>query len=85
MAEIKAGEGYDGLLRRAMYRGHLTNAEADSALSMPRAIQIDEEKHWILPGTFINIHDDGQSGYKYRIPDTVWGEKVYPKEENAPQ
>jgi len=76
-----AGEGYDALLRRVMInRGHLTEAEANSVLAMPREIQIDEEKHYILPGTFIHIHDDGQSGYTYKIPDTIWGEKVYPKE-----
>lgn len=80
-----AGEGYDGLVRRAMYRGHLTETEADSALAMPREVYIDEENHCIYPGTFIHIHDDGQSGYTFTITDTIWGVKVYPIEENAPR
>lgn len=77
---VFAGEGYENIIIRWMKRGNMSNDEIKVMLSLPRDIEINEEMNAILPGAIFHISSDGRSGYTYRIPDTIWGKKVFPNE-----
>lgn len=78
---VFAGEGYKSILSRWMKRGHMTEAEIKHAQSLPEEIVFNDTLHAFIPGTIFKFDLNERAGYTYTLEDTIFGVKIFPKEE----
>lgn len=81
LVSVLAGEGYESILKRNMLSSGMSEESVESIMMLPRSVDevlvYDSISPFIPPCTLVLIADDGMSGMKIMVPDTLRCEQFF--------